>query len=205
MASNNDPFRKTCLVPYPNVDDLPPTLRDKLNILPFRRNILLTIASSHGLAPHLLGLIGACFDGTQRGLPTLDWQLIVLRTASVLKAKYEWDVNIPVAEVHEMPPEKIDSIACPGEEIYNTDHGPWTDRDRILIRLVDEQLATYSNEEKTIKESVEMLGSDMVVEVLIVIGIYALLARLIKGLRIDDDPEIPDLKEKIQKAITATK
>lgn len=104
-----------------------------------------------------------------------------------------------------MPPEKIDSIACPGEEIYNTDHGPWTDRDRILIRLVDEQLATYSNEEKTIKESVEMLGSDMVVEVLIVIGIYALLARLIKGLRIDDDPEIPDLKEKIQKAITATK
>lgn len=205
MESNNDSFRKTCLVPYPNVDELPPTLRDRLNILPFRRNILMTIANSHGLAPHLLGLIGACFDGNQRRLPTLDWQLIVLRTATVLKAKYEWDVNIPVAEVHDMPQEKVDSIACPGEEIYNTSHGPWTDRDRILIRIVDEQLATYSNEEKSIQEGVEILGSDIVVEVIIVIGIYALLARLIKGLRIDDDPEIPDLKEKIKKAITATK
>lgn len=205
MDSNNDPFRKTCLVPYANVDDLPPILRDRLNILPFRRNILMTIAHSHGLAPHLLSLIGACFDGTQRGLPTLDWQLIVLRTASVLKAKYEYDVNLPVAEVYDMPQEKIDSIACPGEEIYNTSQGPWTDRDRILLRLVDEQLATYSNQEKTIREGVEILGTDMVVEVLIVIGIYGLLARLIKGLRIDDDPEIPDLKLKIKKAITATR
>jgi alkylhydroperoxidase family enzyme len=203
--NDSDPFRKTCLVPYPNVDDLPPTLRDKLNILPFRRNILMTISHSHGLAPHLLGLIGACFDGTQRGLPTLDWQLIVLRTASVLKAKYEYDVNLPVAEVHGMPQEKIDSIACPTEAIHDKSQGPWTDRDRIILRLVDEQLATYKNEEKTIQESIEILGADMVVEVLIVIGVYALLARLIKGLRIDDDPEIPDLKEKIQKAITATK
>lgn len=205
MDSNNDPFRKTCLVPYPNVDDLPPTLRDRLNILPFRRNILMTIANSHGLAPHLLSLIGACFDGSQRGLPTLDWQLIVLRTASVLKAKYEYDVNLPVAQVYDMPQEKIDSIACPGEEIHNTNQGPWTERDRILLRLVDEQLATYSNQETTIQEAVEIIGTDMVVEVLIVIGVYALLARLIKGLRIDDDPDIPDLKEKIKKAITATK
>ncbi|OQE11887.1 hypothetical protein PENFLA_c070G04663 [Penicillium flavigenum] len=204
-ASNNDSFRKTCLVPYPNVDDLPPLLREKLNILPFRRNILMTIAHSHGLAPHLLSLVGACFDGTQRGLPTLDWQLIVLRTATILEAKYEYDVNLPVAEVYDMPREKIDYIACPSETVHDTSQGPWTDRDRILLRLVDEQLATYTNEEETIQEGVKILGADMVVEVLIVIGVYGLLARLIKGLRIDDDPEIPDLKEKIKKAITATR
>ena len=204
-TKENDPFRKTCLVPYPKVDDLPPSLRDKLNILPFRRNILLTIANSHGLAPHLLGLIGACFDGTQRGLPTLEWQLIVLRTATNLKAKYEYDVNLPVAEVHNMPQEKIDNIASPTSVIQDTTQGPWTARDRVLLRLVDEQVATYKNEEKTVQDAVELLGTDMVVEVIIVIGIYALLARLIKGLRVDDDAEIPGLKEKIKGAITATR
>ena len=84
------------------------------------------------------------------------------------------------------------------------DQGLWTDRDRGLLRLVDEQLATYSNEEQTIQDGVEILGADMVVEVLIVIGVYGLLARLIEGLRVDDDSEIPDLKEKIRNAITAT-
>lgn len=203
-TNHDDPFRKTCLVPYPKTDDLPPLLRDKLNIIPVRRNILLTITHSHGLAPHLLSLIGACFDGTQRGLPTLDWQLIVLRTATVLKAKYEYDVNLPVAEVYNMPQEKIDNIDCPSDSVHRSGQGPWTDRDRVLLRLVDEQLATYTNEEKTIQDGVKILGADMVVEVLIVIGVYGLLARLIKGLRVDDDPEVPGLKEKIKSAITAT-
>ncbi|KAJ5301909.1 hypothetical protein PENANT_c062G05543 [Penicillium antarcticum] len=204
-TGDNDPFRKTCLVPYPNVDDLPPNLRDKLNILPFRRNIILTIANSHGLAPHFLGLIGACFDGTQRGLPILEWQLIVLRTSTILKAKYEWDVNLPVAEVHNMPQEKIDNMGCPASVIHDTSQGPWTARDRVLLRMVDEQLATYTNEEKTIQDALELLGADMVVEVIIVIGIYALLARLMKGLRVDDDAEIPGLKEKIRDSITPTR
>lgn len=201
---SDDPFRKTCLVPYPEVDELPPAVRDKLKILPFRRNILLTIAHSHGLGPHFLSLIGGCFDGKQRGLPELDWQLIVLRTATVLDAKYEWDVNIPVAEIHNMPQEKIDNIRCTTEEVVSG-KGPWTDRDRILLRLVDEQLATYSNEETTVHDALKILSNEELVEVIIVIGVYALLARLMKGLRVDDDAEIPDLKEKLRGAITATR
>jgi hypothetical protein len=132
-------------------------------------------------------------------------QLIVLRTATNLKAKYEYDVNLPVAEVHNMPQEKIDNIASPTSVIQDNTQGPWTDRDRVLLRLVDEQLANYTNEEKTVRDAVELLGTDMVVEVIIVIGIYALLARVIKGLRVDDDAEIPGLKEKLKGAITATR
>ncbi|GES63896.1 hypothetical protein ATEIFO6365_0007058300 [Aspergillus terreus] len=104
-----------------------------------------------------------------------------------------------------MPQEKIDKIACPSEGILDNGKGPWTDRDRVLLRLVDEQLATYSNEEKTVGNAVHEPGPDLVVEALIVIGLYALLARLLNGLRVADDPEVPDLKEEIKEAITATK
>ncbi|KAH8433010.1 carboxymuconolactone decarboxylase family protein [Aspergillus melleus] len=200
---SNDPFRKTCLVSYPDPADLPPSLREKLNILPFRRNIIHTITQSRGLAPHLISLVGACFDGKQRSLPVLDWQLIVLRVATVLDCKYEWDVNLPVSEAHGMPQDKIQRIGCPASSVVSG-KGPWTDRERVLLRLVDEQLAKYTNAEETIREALGCLSEGALVEVLIVIGLYATLARLIKGLRIDDDPEVPGLKELIGGAITAT-
>lgn len=199
-----DCFRKECLISYANPDELPPLLREKLKILPFRRNVLYTVARSNGLAPHLLGLIGSCFDGKQRSLPELDWQLIVLRVSTVLDCKYEWDVNLPVAEVYGISPEKLADMGCPTEAVSNG-KGPWIERDRVLLRLVDEQLATYTNEEETVKTALELVREDELVEVLIIIGLYAMLARLIKSLKVDDDPKIPGLKEMIGTAITPTK
>lgn len=199
--SGGDPFRKNCLVPYVDPETAPPAVQEKLKVLPFRRNILLTMAHSHGLFPHFSSLLGGCFDGKTRKIPLFDWQLIVLRTATVLKAKYEYDVNLPVAEAYGFPQEKSDSIGCSIQEVCEG-KGPWTERDRVILRLVDEQLATYDNEPKTVKEALKLLSVEDLVEVLIVIGVYALLARVIKGLKVDDDEEIPGLKEKIRTAIT---
>jgi alkylhydroperoxidase family enzyme len=182
-------------------DSAPPAIKEKLKVLPFRRNILLTLAHSHGLFPHFSGLLGACFDGKQRNIPVLDWQLIVLRIATILKAKYEFEVNQPVAEVFGFPKEKMDAIECSIQEVLDG-RGPWTDRDRVILRLIDEQLATYDNKPETVEDALKLLSVEEIVEVLMMIGIYALLARVIKGLRVDDDQPIPDLKDKIRAAIT---
>jgi alkylhydroperoxidase family enzyme len=200
--SSGDSFRKTCLVPYVDFDSAPPVIKEKLQVLPFRRNILLTLAHSHGLFPHFSGLLGACFDGKQRKIPIFDWQLIVLRIATILNAKYEFDVNQPVAEVYGFPKEKMDAIGCSIREVLDG-RGPWTDRDRVILRLIDEQLATYDNEPETVKDALKLLSVEEIVEVLMMIGIYALLARVIKGLRVDDDQPIPDLRDKIRTAITS--
>lgn len=202
MQKNNDPFRKTCLVPYVDPDAVPQVVKDKLKVLPFRRNIFYLLGHSHGLFPHLTGVIGGCFDGQTRKIPLLDWQLIVLRTATTLGAKYEYDVNLPVAEVYEMPQEKIELMGCSVEDVKEG-KGPWTVRDRAILRVVDEQLATYTNEEQTIKDALEVLGTEDLVEVLIVLGTYALIARVINALRIDDDPPIPGLKDMLKKAVTS--
>lgn len=197
---NDDPFRKTSLIPYVDFDTAPPAVQDKLKVLPFRRNIFYLLGHSHGLFPHLTGVIGGCFDGTIRKIPLLDWQLIVLRTATTLGAKYEYDVNLPVAEVYEMSQEKIDAMGCPAEEI-RSGRGPWSERDRIILRIVDEQLKTYSNEPQTIKDALEVLTKEELVEILIILGTYALIARVINALKIDDDPPIPGLKDMLRKAV----
>ncbi|XTI91114.1 AhpD-like protein [Cenococcum geophilum] len=198
----DDPFRKTCLVPYVDPATAPPTVQEKLKVLPFRRNIFYLLGHSHGLFPHLVGVIGGCFDGKTRKIPLLDWQLIVLRTATTLGAKYEYDVNLPVAEVYDMPQEKIDAMGCSAEDV-RSGKGPWTERDRLILRIVDEQLATYTNEPQTIKDALDVLSTEDLVEILIILGTYALIARVINGLKIDDDPPIPGLKDLLKKAVTS--
>ena len=196
----DDPFRKTSLIPYVDFNTAPPAVQEKLKVLPFRRNIFYLLGHSHGLFPHLTGVIGGCFDGRTRKIPLLDWQLIVLRTATTLGAKYEYDVNLPVAEVYEMPQEKIDAMGCPAEDI-RSGRGPWSERDRLILRIVDEQLKTYTNEPQTITDALEVLKKEELVEVLIILGTYALIARVINALKIDDDPPIPGLKEMLRKAV----
>jgi alkylhydroperoxidase family enzyme len=201
VNTTGDPLRKSCLVPYLDPKRAPPAVQEKLKVLPFRRNILLTMAHSHGLFPHFSSLLGGCFDGKTRRIPLFDWQLIVLRTATILKAKYEYDVNLPVAEAYGFPQDKIVAIGSSIQDVC-AGKGPWSERDRIILRLVDEQLAAYDNEPETVREALKLLTVEDLVEVLIIIGIYALLARVIKGLKVDDDEEIPNLRDKIKTAIS---
>ncbi|KAF1348561.1 hypothetical protein BDV97DRAFT_399135 [Delphinella strobiligena] len=200
-----DPFRKTCLVPYVDVSTAPPAVADKINVLPFRRNIFRLLGHSHGLFPHLMGIIGGCFNGQVRKIPLLDWQLIVLRTATILEAKYEYDVNVPVAEVYDLGQDKIQAMGCTAQSVVDGE-GPWNERQRLILRVVDEQLATYSNDPQTIQDALKVLSVEDLVEVLIILGTYALIARVIRGLKIDDDQPIrPEgLAEMLKKSVTPT-
>ncbi|KAB8236830.1 uncharacterized protein BDW43DRAFT_226123 [Aspergillus alliaceus] len=54
---------------------------------------------------------------------------------------------------------------------------------RVILRLVDEQLGTYDNQPGTVHDALRLLGEDEVVEVELLIGVYALLASVIKGLK----------------------
>lgn len=70
---HQDPFRNTCLIPYVDPKTAPAEIAAKINVLPFRRNIFLLLGHSHGLFPHLMGIIGGCFNGQVRKIPLLDW------------------------------------------------------------------------------------------------------------------------------------
>ena len=69
-------------------------------------------------------------------------------------------------------------MGCSAESIRNGE-GPWNPRDRLILRIVDEQLATYNNDPQTIKDALEVLDHAELVEVLIILGTYALIARVI--------------------------
>jgi hypothetical protein len=69
----DDPFRHACLIPYVDVATAPPAVAEKFKVFQFRRNIFHLLGHSHGLFPHVMGIIGGCFNGQIRKIPLLDW------------------------------------------------------------------------------------------------------------------------------------
>ena len=114
-----------------------------------------------------------------------------------------YDVNLPVCELYKMDQAKIDAIGASPESVV-AGEGPWTKRDRLILRIVDEQLATYTNQTETIEEAKKFLSDAELVEVLIIIGAYCMLARILRGLKVDDDQPIrpPDLMDALRASVT---
>ena len=86
-----DPFRHTCLIPYLDPSTATPEVADKINVLPFRRNIFHLLGHSKGLFPHLMGVVGGCFNGKVRGVRLLDWvgsATFPLGTANLAKTRF---------------------------------------------------------------------------------------------------------------------
>ncbi|KAB8069469.1 AhpD-like protein [Aspergillus leporis] len=195
---------QNCLVPYLELENAPPDVAAAITHLPYRRNIFHLLGHSHGSFPRLMGVYAAFFNGNTRTLPLLDWQLVVLRISAVLDAEYEWDVNAPAARINGMPEEKLDALkrsAGQGEEGVKAEV-IFTPRDRAILKLVDEQLATYNNGEETVNRAKELLSVEELVEVYVVLGVYVLIARITKGLRIDLDGEIPGLEAHLKQVVT---
>ncbi|KAL1615417.1 hypothetical protein SLS56_011830 [Neofusicoccum ribis] len=193
--------QKHCLVPYLDDTTASPSVAKALSALPYRRNIFMLMGHSAGLFPPVMGVYSAVFNNATRQIPILDWQLIVLRIAGRLDAEYEWDVNSPLARQRGMPASKLAAMSDPPEEVQHNRNGVWTDRDRAILRLVDEQLASYTNSEETVHELRRFVSVEELLEIYIILGMYALIARITKGLRIDLDGEIPGLEEAMKSIV----
>ncbi|KAI5867004.1 AhpD-like protein [Durotheca rogersii] len=195
---------QNCLVPYLELEDAPPEVAAAITHLPYRRNIFHLLGHSHGSFPRLMGVYASFFDGSRRILPLLEWQLVVLRISAVLDAEYEWDVNAPVARINGMPEEKLTALkrtagkgpaAVEAEPLFSA-------RDRAILGIVDEQLATYNNTVETVNQAKAVLSVEDIVEVYVVLGVYVLIARITKGLRIDLDGEIAGLDGHLKGVVT---
>ena len=168
---------RSCLVPYVDPLTAEGNVKETLDSMPFTRNIFLLLGQSSGLFPPLMKVYQAAFNGQTRKLPVLDWQLVVLRIAARLDAPYPWDVNEPVARINGMPKANLDAMGDAPESIQADYNDIWSIRQKAILRVVDEQLKNYTNETKTIENARKHLSVEELVEVFIILGVYALIAR----------------------------
>ena len=136
-----------------------------------------------------------CAWSEKRSIRSTDWQLIVLRTASLLDAPYEWDVNEPVARIYGFDDEKLQFI----REGDLSSSKLFTDRQRLLGDIVDQLVKQNKVSQATMLHAKGVFGDEGVMEVLLIQGIYALLAKTMQSARIDYDPLIPGLEGQLRK------
>jgi alkylhydroperoxidase family enzyme len=167
-----------------------------------KRNVFATLARSPGLFVPVMELLKALLNGNSRKIQILDYQLIVLRMASTIGAEYVFGINEPVSRFNGMGEERIEALrkGLPAKELFEM--GIWSERQQCLITLLDESLATWTNKPETIAWAQKLLSDDEVVEVFITLGFFSMVARMAIGLRVQQDPPIPDLDKHIAMRIT---
>lgn len=142
----------------------------------------------------------SCAWSPQRSLRSRDWQLTVLRTASILDAPYEWDVNEPVARVFGFSDEQFALIRrgdFSSKELF-------TDRQRVIARVVEDLCLQTKVDETVVLEAKKVLGDEALMDLFYTQGIYAFLARTMNSCKIDFDEPIPGLVEMLRKYNAAT-
>ena len=136
----------------------------------------------------------SCAWSEKRSIRSTDWQLIVLRTASLLDAPYEQDVNEPVARIFGFDDEKLPLIRSgdlSSPELF-------TEHQRLLGQMVEQLVKENKVSEATMFDA-KVFGDSGAMEVLLTQGIYALLAKTMESARIDYDAPIRGLEEQLRK------
>ncbi|KAE8381363.1 AhpD-like protein [Aspergillus bertholletiae] len=178
--------------PYVDPTQVNSGLAQAFKVLPFERNVLKLLAHAEGFFPSISSLLGTVFRST-RELPTLEWQLVVLRTAALIGAHYVFEINTPVALVNGMPNAKRLLIAF--GKVDDTEY--FSERDRILLRFVEELVRNNTASDGTLEALKAHFSIREIMEVIVIVGLYTIFGRVANVSRIDEDPEIPGLMDSL--------
>ncbi|KAL3421548.1 hypothetical protein PVAG01_07994 [Phlyctema vagabunda] len=191
MSSQSLPGQRA-VFSYVDPKNTTPQLAEAFKVLPFERNVLKLVAHAQGFFPAISHLLSTVFAPT-RELSTLEWQLVVLRTASLIGAHYVFEINTPVSLVNGMPNAKRLLIAF-GK---TTDPEYFSTRDQILSLYVEELVRTNTASEALIAQLKEHFTEGEIMEVVVIVGLYSIFGRVANVSRIDEDPEIPGLLDSL--------
>jgi alkylhydroperoxidase family enzyme len=177
---------------YVDPKNTTPELAEAFKVLPFERNVLKLVAHANGFFPAISHLLSTVFAPT-RELATLEWQLVVLRTAALIGAHYVFEINTTVAIVNGMPNAKRLLIA-----FGKTDNPEFFSvRDQLLVTFVEELVRSNTASDAIVSKLKETFTEGEIMEVIVIVGLYTIFGRVANVSRIDEDPEIPGLLDSL--------
>ncbi|KAJ6100314.1 hypothetical protein N7467_001849 [Penicillium canescens] len=182
------------LLPYVDSATAPEGVSTALKTLPFERNIFKLVANAPTFFPTFMKLL-TCAWSPERSLRSKDWQLVVLRTASLLDAPYEWDVNEPVARVFGYTDAQLAGLRS--GDLSSTEL--FSDRQRLISAVVEDLCLRDRVNKDTVLKAKQVLGDEALMDLFYTQSIYAFLARTMNSCLIDFDAPIPGLEDTLRK------
>jgi AhpD family alkylhydroperoxidase len=146
-------------------------------------NLFTTLARHPRLFRRWLRFAGTLMPGGT--LPRLDTELIILRVAHRCDCRYEWQHHQRIAAAAGLSEAQVAAVR------EGPDAAPWSAHERALLRAVDELFADRRVGDDTWEQLRASYTDQQLIELLVLIGHYEMLAGLINSLDIQPDALAP--------------
>jgi AhpD family alkylhydroperoxidase len=170
-------------LPYVDPERAPAPVRQLLERLPAQLNIFRLIAHAETNARPLLAL-GTSILSAQQLSPRLR-ELAILRVARLSGAEYEWGQHVAIARAMGVGDEEIAAL-----ERGDVAAPAFDPIDRLVLAFTTEVVERVGASAATVAEMQRHFSTREIVELILAIGFYMTLARLMETAAIDLDPPV---------------
>lgn len=166
-------------------DDLRDRIEAAISATTGAANLYLTLARHPGLARRYLPFAGKLLPAGK--LPVRARELGILRTAWRCGSGYEWGQHERIAQRCGLSMAEIQTVATPSPD------DRFDARDRCLLAACDELVAHHCVAPGTWEELIAHYGDVGTIELIMLVGNYAMLAGLLNSVGVCREPGVPDL------------
>jgi 4-carboxymuconolactone decarboxylase len=151
-------------------------------------NIFSTLAHHPKLLKRWAAFGGTLLFGGR--LPVRDRELLILRTAWLCDAEYEWGQHVGIAQSAGVTEAEIERIHT--QEASDQ----WSETDRALLAAVDEIHESARITDETWKPLADAYDYQQLIEICMVIGQYHMVAFTLNSLGVEPEPGLPEFPKK---------
>jgi AhpD family alkylhydroperoxidase len=141
--------------------------------------IFTTLGRVRGLFWGWLHFAGRLMPGGR--LPRRETELVILRVASVRRCAYEFEHHVRLGARAGVTPEDVERVRA------GSAADGWSDQERLLMRVTEELLARKDLADPTWAELRATYDERTVIEILLLVGHYDMLATTLTTLRLEPD------------------
>ena len=168
-------------LPYVDPATAPEPVRELLDRLPVKLNVFRMMAHAETDFRPLVGL-GSAILGRQKLSAKLR-ELAILRVAALSPARYEWVQHVPIAKASGATDAQVAAL-----ERGDVTADAFDTVERAVLRFTTEVLRDVRASDASFAELARHLSAQEIVELIVTVGYYMLIARLLETTAVDLDP-----------------
>ena len=168
-------------LPYVDLDDADPRVRETLEALPAQLNVFRMIANAQSAFRPFLAFGGALLGSLE--LDPRVRELVILRVARLEEAEYEWVQHAPIARGVGATAEQVAALERDALEDEAFDA-----REAAALRFTTEVVRDVRASDDALAAVREHYPPRQIVELMLVIGQYMMIARIARtaGIELDE-------------------
>ena len=167
-------------LPYVDPEKAPAQVREALERLPVKLNIFRMMAHAETSFRPMMGLGMSIL--AQQQLSAKLRELVILRVGSLSNARYEWVQHVPIALAAGATEAQVAALERADIE------GPFDALERVVLRFTTEVVKQVRASDETFAALAALVSPREVVELVLTIGYYMMIARLLETTAVDMDP-----------------